>query len=68
MFKAIESFIKMRTGPVLVFDFAIESKTHIDRVHFNNKSDNRFQEILEETRTSGYENYKVKKQEDDYKK
>lgn len=50
LFKAIESFIKMRTGPVLVFDFAIESKTHIDRVQFNNKSDNRFQEILEETR------------------
>jgi hypothetical protein len=50
LFKAIESFVKTRTGPVLVFDFAIESKTYIDKVQFNNKSDNRFQEILQETR------------------
>lgn len=50
LFKAIESFVKGRTGPVLVFDFAIESKTYIDRVQFNNKSDIRFKEILDETR------------------
>lgn len=50
LFKAIESFIKGRTGPVLVFDFAIESKTFIDRVQFNSKSDDRFQEIIRETR------------------
>jgi hypothetical protein len=50
LFKAIESFVKARSGPVLVFDFAIESKTYIDKVQFNNKSDIRFKEILDETR------------------
>ena len=50
LFKAIDSFVKGRTGPVLVFDFAIESKTYIDRVQFNSKSDSKFQEIVEQTR------------------
>jgi hypothetical protein len=50
LFKAIESFVKGKNGPVLVFDFAIESKTHIDRVQFDSKSDSRFKEILEQTR------------------
>lgn len=50
LFDAIESFIKSRTGPFLVFDFAVESKSYTDRVVFDTKSNNRFQEILEETR------------------
>jgi hypothetical protein len=50
LFKAIESFVKAKSGPVLVFDFAIESKTYIDKVQFDNKSESKFQAILEETR------------------
>lgn len=50
LFKAIESFIKTRTGPFLVFDFAVESKSFIDRVVFDGKSESKFQAILEETR------------------
>jgi hypothetical protein len=50
LFKAIESFIKSKNGPVLLFDFAVESKTYIDKVKFDSKSDSRFQSILEETR------------------
>lgn len=50
LFNAIEYFIKSRTGPFLVFDFAIESKSYTDRVIFDTKSNTRFQEILEETR------------------
>jgi hypothetical protein len=50
LFKAIESYVKSKTGPVLVFDFAIESKTYIDRVEFDGKSENKFQQILNETR------------------
>lgn len=47
---AIESFIKSKHGPFLVFDFAIESKTYTDRVIFDKKSSNKFQDIFEETR------------------
>lgn len=50
LFKAIEYFIKSRTGPFLVFDFAVESKSYTDRVVFDTKSNNKFQEILEDTR------------------
>lgn len=50
LFNAIEYFIKSRTGPFLVFDFAVESKSYTDRVMFDNKSNMKFQEILEETR------------------
>lgn len=50
LFKAIESFIKSRTGPFLVFDFAVESKSFTDRVAFDDKSNAKFKELLEETR------------------
>lgn len=50
LFKAIEYFIKSRTGPFLVFDFAVESKSYTDRVVLDTRSNNKFQEILEETR------------------
>ena len=50
LFKAIESFVKAKTGPALVFDFAIESKTYIDRVNLDSKSENKFKSIVEETR------------------
>jgi hypothetical protein len=50
LFKAIESFIKSRSGPFLIFDFAIESKSFIDRVLFDSKSQDKFNIILEETR------------------
>lgn len=50
LFKAIENFIKSRSGPFLVFDFAVESRTFTDRVLFDTKSESRFQQIVEETR------------------
>lgn len=50
LFKAIESFIKSRTGPFLVFDFAVESKTFTDKIRFDDKSNAKFKELLEETR------------------
>lgn len=50
LFKAIESFIKSRSGPFLVFDFAVESKTFTDKVMFDNKSTDRFKDIVEATR------------------
>lgn len=50
LFNAIDSFIKSRSGPFLVFDFAVESKTFTDKVMFDNKSTSKFKEILEETR------------------
>ena len=50
LFQAIVVYIKNRNGPILVFDFAIESKTYTDKVTFDLKSENKFKEILEETR------------------
>lgn len=50
LFKAIEYFIKGRTGPFLVFDFAVESKSYTDKVILDNKSANKFKNIVEETR------------------
>lgn len=50
LFNAIEYFIKSRTGPFLVFDFAVESKSYTDRVVLDTKSSNKFNAILEETR------------------
>lgn len=50
LFTAIEYFIKSRTGPFLVFDFAVESKSYTDRVVLDTKSNNKFKEIMEDTR------------------
>ena len=50
LFKAIELYIKGRNGPFLIFDFAIESKSLTDKVLFENKSNNKFHNIFEETR------------------
>lgn len=50
LFSAIEMFVKSRSGPFLVFDFAVESKSFTDKVVFDSKSSLKFQEILEETR------------------
>lgn len=50
LFNAIDNFIKSRSGPFLVFDFAVESKSFTDKVVFDTRSNMKFQEILEETR------------------
>lgn len=50
LFPAIELFVKTRSGPFIVFDFAVESKTYTDRVVFDSKSNNKFRDIFEETR------------------
>lgn len=50
LFSAIDLFIKSRSGPFLVFDFAVESKSFTDKVVFDARSNMKFQEILEETR------------------
>lgn len=50
LFMAIDLFVKSRTGPFLIFDFAVESKSFTDKVVFDTKSNTRFQEILEDTR------------------
>jgi len=47
---AVEYFIKNRPGPFLVFDFAIESRTFVERVEFEKKSQDRFKDIVQETK------------------
>lgn len=50
LFTAIDIFVKSRSGPFLIFDFAVESKSFTDKVVFDTRSNMKFQEILEETR------------------
>lgn len=50
LFSAIELFIKSKTGPFLMFDFAVESKAYIDKVKLEKSATDRFKNIVEETR------------------
>lgn len=50
LMQAIEKFVKSRTGPFMVFDFAVESKKYTDMVVYDQKSEYKFREVLEETR------------------
>jgi len=47
---AVEYFIKSRPGPFLLFDFAIESRTFVERVEFEKKSQDKFKDIVQETK------------------
>ena len=46
----VESFIKSRPGPFLVFDFAIESRAFVEKAEFDKKSGDKFKSIVEETK------------------
>jgi len=46
----IEYFIKNRTGPFLIFDFAIESRNFVDKAEFDKKSSDKFKSIVQETK------------------
>jgi hypothetical protein len=50
LFNAVQLFIKSKTGPFLVFDFAIESRAYVDKTKFESKSVNAFKEIVEQTK------------------
>lgn len=50
LFDAIQLFVKSNSGPFLIFDFAVESRTYVERVKFENKSVDKFKNIVEETR------------------
>lgn len=48
--RGIEWHINNNPGPFLVFDFAIESRSVVEKVKYENESKSRFQDIVEETR------------------
>jgi len=50
LFSAIELFVKSTPGPFLVFDFAVQSKIYTDKVKFENKSVDKFKQIVEQTK------------------
>lgn len=50
LFNAVQLFIKSKTGPFLVFDFAIESRSYVDKTKFESKSVNAFKDIVEQTK------------------
>ena len=50
LFSAVSAYIKAKTGPFLIFDFAVESKSFVDKVKFDKKAENNFKNIVEETR------------------
>jgi hypothetical protein len=50
LFDAVALFVKSKTGPVLVFDFAVESRTYVEKIKLENKSTDSFKKIVEETR------------------
>lgn len=50
LFKAIDIFVKSKTGPFLMFDFAVESRAYIDKVKFEKKALDNFKDIVEQTR------------------
>lgn len=47
---AVDMFIKSRPGPFLVFDFAVESKTYVDKFKFEKVAKDKFRDIVEQTR------------------
>ncbi len=46
----LESFVRSRPGPFLVFDFAIESRSFVDKAQLDKKSTDKFKSIVEETK------------------
>lgn len=49
LYEAIDLFVKSRTGPFLLFDFAIESKKLTEKVKKEKESRERFIQIVKET-------------------
>lgn len=47
--KAVEFYVKKNQGPFLIFDFAIESRTIVDKVKFEEEAKNRFRNLVRET-------------------
>jgi hypothetical protein len=47
---AVDLFVKSRPGPFLVFDFAVESRAFVKKVEFEKKAQDKFKNIVEETR------------------
>lgn len=47
--KAISFYTKTRTGPFLVFDFAIESKSIVDKVKFEEQAKDKFKDLVKQT-------------------
>ena len=50
LFDAVAFFVKSKTGPFLIFDFAVESRTYVEKIKLENKSTDSFKKIVEETR------------------
>lgn len=48
--KAVKWYIDNNPGPFLVFDFAIESRSLVEKIRFEKNSSDRFKEIVQETR------------------
>lgn len=48
--KAVKWFIDNNTGPFLVFDFAVESRSLVEKVRFEKESVDKFKNIVQETR------------------
>ena len=46
----IENFINNKTGPFLIFDFAIESRSFVEKAEFDKKSSDKFKSIVQETK------------------
>jgi hypothetical protein len=46
----IDRFVKSKPGPFLIFDFAIESRSFIEKAEFDKKSSDKFKSIVEETK------------------
>lgn len=49
LLEAVKYFVKTKTGPFLLFDFAIESKKITDRVKKEKESKDKFLQIMRET-------------------
>jgi hypothetical protein len=48
--RAVKWYIDNNAGPFLVFDFAIESRSLVEKIRFEKLSVDRFKDIVEETR------------------
>lgn len=48
--RAIKWYVDNNPGPFLVFDFAIESRSLVEKVRFEKQSVDRFKDIVQETR------------------
>ena len=48
--KAVKWYIDNNPGPFTVFDFAVESRTVVEKVKFEKQSVDKFRDIVQETR------------------